>query len=75
MKVGDLVIRKRFEVAVGVKKLKPDPVTGIVVGFDETPARNRDYDDKMIIVRWNDKQWITNAWHHPDNLELVSESR
>ena len=64
-----------FEVAVGVDKLEPDPTTGIVVGFDETPARNRDYEDKMIIVRWNDKQWTTDAWHHPDNLELVSESR
>ncbi len=71
MKVGDLVIQKGFEVSV--KKLNATPVTGIVVGFDESPAREDD--DKMIIVRWNDKQWTTNAWYHPDNLEVVSESR
>ena len=75
MKVGDLVMRKRYKPKGAPHVLPADPVTGIVVGFDETPARNRDYEDKMIIVRWNDKQWTTDAWHHPDNLELVSESR
>tara|TARA_Y100000310_G_C20422939_1_gene687550 strand:- start:390 stop:599 length:210 start_codon:yes stop_codon:yes gene_type:complete len=69
MKVGDLVTRKGFDVAY---KLEPDPTTGIVVGHESS---TREDDDKMIIVRWNDKQWTTDAWHHPDNLEVISESR
>ena len=69
MKAGDL-IKRRWDVA----KLGPMPSTykvGVVVGKTPRSALT----GGMILVQWCDGEWIGNACYHPDNLELVSESR
>ena len=69
MKVGDLIKRK-WDIA----KMGPLPSgyrAGLVVGLKDYPHEKAGW----AVVRWIDGHGIGNSLYHPDNLEVVSESR
>ncbi len=69
MKVGDLIKRK-WDIA----KMGPLPSgyrAGVVVGFTKHPQGDSDW----TVVRWADGHGVGNSLYHPDNLEVISESR
>ena len=69
MRVGDLIKRKW-----NVAKMGPLPSgyrAGIVVGFTKRTRLVAPW----AVVRWADGHGIGNSLYHPDNLEVISESR
>ena len=69
MKVGDLIKRKW-----NVAKMGPLPSgyrAGLVVEFKN--YHNGDGD--RVVVRWVDGHGVGNSLYHPENLEVISESR
>ena len=70
MKVGDLIKRK-WDIA----KMGPLPSgyrAGLVVELKESCHGS---DPGWAIVRWMDGHGVGNSLYHPDDLEVISESR
>ena len=64
MKVGDLIQRKWV-----VSERGPMPSgyrAGIVIALS---------DPDWVVVRWADGHGVGNSLYHPENLEVISESR
>ena len=69
MKIGDLIKRK-WDIA----KMGPLPTgykAGVVVELRDGVTSGADW----VVVRWVDGHGIGNSMYHPDNLEVISESR
>tara|TARA_Y100000296_G_scaffold76118_1_gene96468 strand:- start:31 stop:258 length:228 start_codon:yes stop_codon:yes gene_type:complete len=69
MKVGDLIKRKW-----NIDTMGPLPSgyrAGLVVGLRDYRGVNAGW----IIVRWMGGHGVGNSMYHPENLEVISESR
>ena len=69
MKIGDLIKRKW-----NIDTMGPLPSgyrAGLVVGLGDYRGVNAGW----IIVRWMDGHGVGNSMYHPENLEVISESR
>ena len=75
MKVGDL-IRRKWDVAER-GELPNCYRAGVVVEFKAgevySGATKKDF--LWVVVRWVDGHGVGNSMYHPENLEVVSESR
>tara|TARA_Y100000310_G_scaffold149704_1_gene149060 strand:+ start:1047 stop:1256 length:210 start_codon:yes stop_codon:yes gene_type:complete len=69
VKVGDLIKRKWNVAKMG--KLPSGYRAGVVVGFRDY----RGYNAGWVVVRWLDGHGVGNSMYHPENLEVISESR
>ncbi len=70
MQVGDLIKRK-WDVA----KQGPLPSgykTGVIIELRENPGGHCAC---WAVVRWLDGHGVGNSLYHPENLEIISESR